>query len=273
MSEDLGSVGISPAEKPSPSLASEVCEPSPRAVLRPPYDRAAMPGGIQRLPLSSKGYPVPWFVDRKAPKRDGEYDFRIMDGQRLKLAIRDKRCWVCGEPIRTAESTFVAGPMCGVNRTSAEPPCHEACAEWSVRACPFLAVPKRIRDAADLPAGHVQAGVGILRNPGVAMLWTTQKYQTWKPPGAGLLFDIGEPVRVEWFAWGRAATRAEVTESVETGLPLLLKEAVRGGAESCFELGRMTERFLKHLPASTTREVSTAAKPTTDDRTQEQAKS
>lgn len=235
------------AEKDGDVHLSAPAPPS-RAVLRPPFDVSAMPGGIQRLPLSNKGYPVPWFVDRKAARRDGDYDFRFMDGQRLKLAIREKRCWVCGDPIRTAESVFVAGPMCGINRTSAEPPCHAACAQWSVRACPFLAVPKRIRDEADLPAHRSQAGVGIKRNPGVAMLWTTTKYETWKPPGGGVLFDIGEPVRVEWFAHGRAASREEVEASVETGLPILLKDAASEGALACFELGRMTERFLKHLP-------------------------
>lgn len=246
MSQDQGSVVPLPAASvTSPSLATEPATPS--GVLRPPFSEGAMPGGIRRLSRSSKGYPVPWFVDRKAPKRDGDHDFRIMDGDRLKMAIREKRCWVCGDPIRSAFSVFVAGPMCGINHTSAEPPCHDACARWSARACPFLAVPKRIRDDRDLPESH-QAGFGILRNPGVTMLWTTAKYTTWKPPGGGLLFDIGEPIRVEWIAQGRAATRAEVETSIETGLPLLLKQATQDGALGCFELGRATERFLAHLP-------------------------
>lgn len=223
---------------------------APSSVLRPPYNRDDMPGSIARLQVDGRGYPIPWFVDRAAPLFNGNPDFRIMDGKRLKMAIRERRCWVCGERIMTKWAVFVAGPMCGINRTSAEPPCHSWCAEWTVRACPFLSVPKRLRDERDLPSGHSQAGVGIKRNPGVAMLWTSQSYKTWRPEGGGILFDLGEPTPygVEWFAAGRPATRAEVMESVETGLPLLLTQAARDGAEGCFELGRMTERFLAYLP-------------------------
>lgn len=211
-----------------------------------------MPGSIGRLPVDGRGYPIPWFVDRKAPLFNGNQDFRVMDGKHLKIAIREKRCWICGELIRTKESVFVAGPMCGVNRTSAEPPSHSFCAEWAVKACPFLAVPKRLRDERNLPANATQAGVGIKRNPGVAMLWATKAYTTWKPPSGGVLFDIGEPVPygVEWFCEGRQATRAEVMESIETGLPLLLEQAATGGALACFQLGQMTERFMAFVPAA-----------------------
>ena len=142
--------------------------------------------------------------------------------------------------------------MCGINRTSSEPPNHASCAEWAVKACPFLAVPKRLRDERDLPPQAGMAGIGITRNPGVSMLWETKKYETWRPErgGNGILFDIGEPVPygVDWFCEGRAATRAEVVHSVETGLPILLKQAAVDGAEACFDLGRKTERFMALLP-------------------------
>jgi hypothetical protein len=218
-------------------------------MLRPPFDPAAMPAGMRRLPLSPKGYPVPWFVDRRAPQRDGGPDFRIMDGRRLKLAIRERRCWVCGEPIRAPVSVFVAGPMCGINRTSSEPPCHAACADWSARACPFLTMPKRIRDDRDLPGGTSCAGLGITRNPGVTMLWTTPKYTTWRPPGGGLLFDLGEPSRVDWLCQGRPATRAEVVESCATGFPLLDAEAAKEGPAARLELRRMVLAFERWLPS------------------------
>lgn len=220
------------------------------SALRPPYDRAEMPGGIARLAVDGRGYPIPWFVDRAAPLFNGNPDFRIMDGKRFKTAIRDRRCWVCGEPIRTKEATFVAGPMCGINRTSPEPPCHSWCAEWAAKACPFLAVPKRLRDERDLPANASQAGVGIKRNPGVAMLWASKTYKTWKPDSGGVLFDLGEPVPygVEWSCEGRTATHAEVMTSIETGLPLLMAQAAKDGALSIFELGRMTERFMAYVP-------------------------
>jgi hypothetical protein len=205
---------------------------------------AEAPASIKRLPLNPRGYPVPWFVDRKAPQRDGGPDFRVMDRDRLKLAIRERRCWVCGGRITGPEATFVAGPMCGINRTSAEPPSHLDCARWSVQACPFLSQPKRIRDDRDLPGGLSQAGIGIRRNPGVTLLWTTDQWKTWRPQAGGLLFEMGAPKAVEWWREGRAAKRAEVLESVATGLPLLLAEAAKEGPEASFELGRYTERFM-----------------------------
>jgi hypothetical protein len=219
--------------------------------LFPPYDMAEMPASMQRLPTTSKGIPIPWFVDRRAPLKDGEADFRIMDGGHLKTAIREKRCWVCGGRIVHGHGVFVAGPMCGINRTSAEPPCHHDCAVWSIRACPFLSQPKRIRDERDMPEGHFVTGVGITRNPGVSMLWHTKGYKTYRPDAlrVGVLFELGEPLVVEWWREGRLATRAEVMESIGTGLPILLNEAAKEGAVACMELGRMVERFMHVVPA------------------------
>lgn len=208
-----------------------------------------LPASMARLTRDSRGYPVPWFVDKAAPYKDGNPDFRIMDGAHLKSAVREKRCWVCGGKLMSESGTFVAGPMCGVNRTSAEPPSHLACARWSAMACPFLAHPKRIRDERGLPAGTTQAGVGIKRNPGVAMLWTGDGYEVWRPPGGGVLFALPDPTSVEWLCEGRPATRDEVMESVESGLPLLLAEAAKEGAAACFQLGQMTERFLAYVPS------------------------
>lgn len=244
-------LGLSQDHAPTASERTPQVAPSPRSgALRLPFDRNEMPGGVQRLAVDGRGYPVPWFVDRAAPLVDGNPDFRIMDGKRFKTAIRERRCWVCGEPIRTKTAVFVAGPMCGINRTSAEPPCHSWCAEWSARACPFLTVPKRLRNERDLPNAVSQAGVGIKRNPGVTMLWESATYKTWKPAGGGTLFNLGEPAAygVEWLREGRPATREEVLESVETGLPILLGDAARESAVACFELGRMTERFMAYLP-------------------------
>ncbi len=205
---------------------------------------ADLPTGMQLLARDPRGYPVPWFVDRKAPFRDGGPDFRVMDGDRLKTAIREHRCWVCGLRLRDEIGTFVAGPMCGVNRTSAEPPNHLECARVSATSCPFLSHPGRLRDETNLP-GAMIAGHGILRNPGVTMLWTSG-YTTWKPPGGGILFEMGEPTAVQWLRKGRAATRAEVLESVESGLPLLRQQCFN--ADDHAALDAYVERFAAYLP-------------------------
>jgi hypothetical protein len=209
-------------------------------------DKEPGPLGVQLLERDPRGYPVPWFVDRRAPLKDGGPDFRVMDGHRLKAAIREKRCWVCGLRLRGELGTFVAGPMCGVNRTSAEPPAHLECARYSARQCPFLSHPGRVRDETDMPGGAEVSGVGIKRNPGVTMLWTSA-YETWVPPGGGLLFEMGEPTEVEWLRTGRTATRLEVVESVKSGLPLLLEQCF--DAESKAALLAYVVRFERYLPA------------------------
>ena len=122
--------------------------------------------------------------------------------------------------------TFVIGPMCAINRTSAEPPNHTACAVWSVKNCPFLTRPRMVRREddelnVDKCAAFV-AGEMIPRNPGVTLLWTTRTYSIFRDPAGKPLIEIGDPSAVAWYREGRTATRAEVEESITTGLPFLL---------------------------------------------------
>ncbi len=231
------------------SSAAEIGAALDVGQLRPPFNKDELPHGMGRRPVDSRGYPVPWFVDMAAPYYNGNPDFRVMDGKHLKLAIRERRCWVCGERITDRTGVFLIGPMCGVNRTTSEPPCHWACAWWSASACPFLSEPKRLRDDRDLPAELKVAGEAILRNPGVAMLWASDNFTTWRPPGGGVLFELGEPSVVAFRCRGRPASRAEIVDSVQTGLPLLLEQAAKQGAEACFQLGMMTGEFMKLVPA------------------------
>jgi len=119
-----------------------------------------LPDRMKSLPVH-RGYPVPWFVEWI----DGVPEFRAMDFSKWQRAIRDKLCWVCGTPLEKKFVTFVAGPMCGINRTSAEPPCHLICAQWSARNCPFLSKPQMTRRENDLPEGGVVGGVAMPADP------------------------------------------------------------------------------------------------------------
>lgn len=197
--------------------------------------------------LDHRGYPVPWFVQWI----DGVPDFRVMDGAKLRRALRDRLCWVCGEKLGKY-LTFVIGPMCAVNRTTAEPASHRDCAIFSATACPFLTLPKAQRREANLPEGGVVAGNMISRNPGVTCLWTTLDYRPFRADrndGAeGVLLEIGEPTEVLWYTQCREATRAEVLESIHSGLPLLEAEAKRQGLEAEQALARYVERGLRYVP-------------------------
>ena len=185
--------------------------------LRP--ELGVLPKRLLHLPLDRRGYPVPWFVDWI----DGEPEFRAMSAGKFERAIREGLCWVCGGRLGV-NRTFVAGPMCVINRTSAEPPSHHGCAKWSAQNCPFLVRPHMERREDDVINNEGHGDGALLRNPGCTALVTTKNYRVFSSEEAsatGWLIDMGEFERVEWFAEGRPATRAEVEHSVETGLPLL----------------------------------------------------
>jgi hypothetical protein len=197
-----------------------------------------LPDRMQRLARDHRGFPVPWFVQWLDP--DGKPalygavgaapDFRIMDSTKLVRAVRERRCWVCGETLGR-NMAFTIGPMCVVNRTTAEPPSHLECAEFSAKGCPFLTRPKMRRNEKDMPEHKPMAGFGLKRNPGATCIWVTREYSPFRVRagaqggGDGVLFRIGEPVSVHWYAEGRQATREEVMASIESGMPALLDVA------------------------------------------------
>ena len=175
-----------------------------------------VPDRIAKLPVL-RGFHVPRFVE----KVNGEFDFRIMSRDFLIAAVKLKLCWVCGEPLGRNKS-FVIGPMCGITRTSAEPPSHHECAVYSAMACPFLTNPKmKRRDHENLKKITHSAGESIDRNPGVSAIWTCDNFERFSDGRGGILFKVGEPNKVEWYREGRLATRAEVQASIDSGCPAL----------------------------------------------------
>lgn len=201
-----------------------------------------MPPRIAALPVQ-RGYPVPWFA---AELEDGTRDFRVMDAAKLPRAERGALCWICGGHMG-AYRAYVAGPMCVVNRTSAEPPSHRDCAMWAARACPFLVRPHaRRRDS--YPDGSAEPDGDMLkRNPGAAVVWVTRGTMR-KPIPGHRLYDLGEPVEVHWYAHGRGATREEVQESIDSGLPLLRDVAEQDGPRALRALSRQLEAAMTYLP-------------------------
>jgi hypothetical protein len=201
-----------------------------------------LPVRIQRLPIDERGYPVPWFVSWV----NGKPEFRAMDGRKLKRAVEESRCWVCGDLLGKFK-TFVIGPMCAINRISSEPSSHFDCAEFSTKACPFLTKPQMVRRENDLPEGIKDpVGVGVRRNPGVTLLWTTYSF-TIKRVDGGVLFEIGEPTRVLCYREGRLATKREIEESIVSGLPLLEDYAAIDGGNAMIELKSKTKDAYKLL--------------------------
>lgn len=203
---------------------------------RPPY--------MHHLPLDERGYPVPWFVAMV----DGKPDFRVADSRKRDMAFREGRCWVCGRSMH-GNRTYVVGPMCIVNRTTAEPPAHRACAEYSVRACPFLSKPAMVRRDNNLPAEAISpAGTMICRNPGVTVLWTSgqRELELFSDGRGGVLIHLPTPHEVSWWREGRPATREEAMAAIDSGLPAL--EAMASCKSELAELHGARENADRWLP-------------------------
>lgn len=205
-----------------------------------------LPLRMQSLPKDERGFVVPWFV----AWIDNKPEFRAMDPQKFVRAIKEKLCWVCGEKLGT-NVCFVAGPMCGINRTSSEPPLHVDCARWSAQNCPFLSNPRMVRREDELinnaNLAEMAAGCAISRNPGVTMLWVTRQYEIFRDHNNKPLIHMGEPESVEWYRCGKPATRVEVEASIDSGLPILemMARQERGAMEF---LQKSIDRFQKWLP-------------------------
>jgi len=215
-----------------------------------------MPSRMRQLRRNKVGFPVPWFVG----DIDGQPDFRFMDAPKLVQAIQEQLCFICGHKLNRnrehtgPKGTFVAGPMCLINRTSAEPPNHGDCAEWSAKACPFLTKPLKNRRTSDIPDNIIDpAGFSIDRNPGVTALIESERWSYFRVPdgmgGQGILFEFQRIVNVRWMSGGGAASADEVMTSIDTGLPQLVAMAeMEDGAMPV--LARKTREAMKWIGAS-----------------------
>lgn len=206
-----------------------------------------------------RGYPVPWFVgwmdddgETELKRGEGTPDFRVVASGAVSQAYTRSLCWLCGQP-RGRYAAFVIGPMCAVNRTSSEPPSHPECAGWSACACPFLARPHARRREAGIPEVAENRSGHISRNPGVALVWSSENWHRFAVPrefGGGHLFKIGDPEEIAWFAEGRFATRAEIEASIESGLPILHEAAEKDGPAALEELAVAVATVDGYLPES-----------------------
>ena len=214
-----------------------------------------VPERVRSLPLDRHGRPVPWFV----AFIDGQPDFRIVAQGKVAEAVHSGRCFICGQGLGRW-LTFPVGPMSVINRTAPEPPTHKDCALYAVQVCPFLTRPGMRRRQAGLPEGvslesHAP-GAAAPHNPGVTALWTTREQEPFSDGKGSLLFRMGDPQEVSWFAQGRAATRLEVEDALADELAelgRLMKEhsAVPDGPppEELAALDAAYQQSLRWLPA------------------------
>jgi hypothetical protein len=92
----------------------------------------------------------------------------------------------------------------------------------------------------------------LARNPGVGVLWITRSYKVVRAEhgGAGILFEIGDAEAVHLYCQGRPATRREVLDSIDSGMPFLRELAVKDGDAATRELDRCYNAAMQLLPAA-----------------------
>jgi len=216
---------------------------SRRTELRPELE-GICPTRMRARPIDERGYSIPYFVGYV----NGKPDFRCADQAKFAACVKFKKCWLCGEKLGV-HHTFVIGPMCVVNRVTSEPPCHLECATYAMKGCPFLKLPNAQYRLANRPEGYVEpAGVGLTHNPTACALYTCREWHLVKVSN-GYLLQLGEPSNVEFWHRAQLATRGQVIDAMNIGLPKLAEVAREEGPDSLAELRRMLHVAQAYLPA------------------------
>lgn len=189
-----------------------------------------VPARMQSLPVDARGYPVPFFVWWQ----DGVPDFRVFDRSRWDQCIKKHLCWLCGQQMHGRWTSFVVGPMCTVNRTTGEPPCHHDCAVFAATACPFLTLPKSKRNDSGLEGKEVRSPPGefLKHNPGIVAIWSTKRPYALMQVDTGILIRMPYFDQLEWYTQGRVATEDEALAAVRNGVHFLREASLADGQES-----------------------------------------
>jgi len=219
---------------------------------------AIAPERIKALPVDPvRGFPVPWFVSwvgddgQRCEPGTGRPEFRLADREKYVRSIKEKRCWVCGD-VLGRRVWFVIGPMCTINRVSADPPAHRDCAVFSAQACPFLNNPAMERREDHMPAagrGGYFGGIGFEHNPGITALYVPMSFKLINANG-GRLFALGEPLEILWYTCGRLATPAEVRAGFKIGADRLRAAAAEQSPAALKEFERAHARALTFVPTA-----------------------
>ena len=217
-----------------------------------------VPDRLRRRPVDRRGFLVPYFVawhddaGRLVEAGKGTPDFRVVDTNKMAFAVKFKRCWLCGEQLGR-HYAFVLGPMCTINRIISEPPSHRQCAQYALKACPFMVQPRMKRNEKTPYVGPVTPAAGFHSgdNPGAMVEWICADYKPVRAHNGhdGVLFQVGEPSSVTWWTEGRHATRAEAVEALSAGYERLRQEAEKhDGPDGVAYLDKLTAQAERFLP-------------------------
>lgn len=180
---------------------------------------AAPPATMRNLRFDSGGFPVPWNVAWTM----GVPDHELMDTTKIAVAIKEHRCWECGEPMRRFK-TFVVTAADAIDRSSPHPPAHRDCAEYVTTV--------------------------LKRRPGVRVLWTTIGMQVYTTPAGAMRFRMADPVVAAWYCDGESANRETVMDAIAATARDLAKYAEANGIQAVMSLGTRTGLVVALAPVA-----------------------
>lgn len=160
------------------------------------------PAGIQAMPKDARGYPVPHTVKWI----NGEPDFRVIDIDKWRHAVVHRECGVCGQQLGE-QIAFVGGPLSMRNRLFTDLPMHQACAEYALKVCPFIAMPTFgfLKEHAGVKQGELQViSAASSERPTQFGLGLTDGYQVARVQGMedDIFVYANEFSSVQWWRHG-----------------------------------------------------------------------
>lgn len=103
-----------------------------------------IPFNLSKNDRDRRGFPIPFIVYRD---KMGTAHFTVDDVAKLNQALAEKRCGLCGKPLKLGHLWLISGPESAFSDEGlfTVPPAHADCARYSVQICPYLAAPKYSR--------------------------------------------------------------------------------------------------------------------------------
>ena len=169
----------------------------------------AMPERLAARPRDGRGYPIPWtaMIDR-----EGHPDFRVIDVEKVAMAVSLKRCAMCGQQLGR-HLAFIGGPVSFKTRLFTDMPMHKDCATYAIQVCPWLAAPN-MRYAEKMP--KLSGAATVERTEEMAeerperfFIGTTKACRLVRTPGGAVVMRA-DPW--EWHEWWCHGQRVEAME-------------------------------------------------------------
>jgi len=139
--------------------------------------KITIPDFLKHLPISEKGYPLPYFVARV----NGKPDFRLLDERKQLLCVAHKTCGICGKKLFKGAYYFISGPKGYENKVSTDPAMHRQCAEYSLKTCPHLFYEKAERRQKGLENLPPSADMDM-NKPDIHLLIKADKFEKFRNP-------------------------------------------------------------------------------------------